>query len=107
MRYKKTIMLLLGAMVLMAAEGGAWAEETVIGRSVEGRPIEVYRFGSGENSIVLYGGIHGGYEWNTVALARQLIEYFSGAGKASEAGPAGGAEGAIPEGVSLYIIPVL
>src|SRR6056297_201117 len=98
MRYKKMIVLLLAVTALMAKGGGAWAEEMVIGRSVEGRPIEVYRFGSGENSVVLYGGIHGGYEWNTVALARQLIEYFDDAGRA---------EGVIPEGVSLYIIPVL
>src|SRR6056297_2912259 len=104
MRYRKMIVLLLGVTALMATGGGAWAEEMVIGRSVEGRPIEVHRFGSGEDSVVLYGGIHGGYEWNTVALARQLIEYFSEAG---EVGPADGAEGAIPEGVSLYIIPVL
>ena len=93
--------LWLGATALLMAGGGAWAEDTVIGRSVEGRAIEVYRFGTGEKAVVLYGGIHGGYEWNTVALTRQLIEYFSGAGGAGEAG------GAIPEGISLYIIPVL
>ncbi|MCF7915411.1 MAG: hypothetical protein K9L66_09600 [Spirochaetaceae bacterium] len=101
MRYRKLIELLLGVTAFLMAGGGAWAEDTVIGRSVEGRAIEVHRFGSGEKALVLYGGIHGGYEWNTVALTRQLIEYFSGAGGAGEAG------GAIPEGVSLYIIPVL
>lgn len=66
-----------------------------IGRSVQDRPIEYYRLGTGEKAIVLYGGIHGGYEWNTVLLARELIDYFS-------ATPT-----EIPDDVSLYVIPVL
>lgn len=50
---------------------------TVIGLSVEGRPIEVYRFGTGELAYLVVGGIHGGYEVNTVELTDELIDYFT------------------------------
>jgi hypothetical protein len=49
----------------------------VIGYSVLGRPLEVYRFGAGERERFILAGIHGGYEWNTVALAEELIRYLS------------------------------
>lgn len=45
----------------------------IIGYSVEGRPIEVFRFGTGPAERLTVHGIHGGYEWNTIALADQLI----------------------------------
>ncbi len=48
----------------------------VIGVSVSGRPIEVYTFGQGENQRMLVAGIHGGYEWNTIALADELIKHL-------------------------------
>ncbi len=48
----------------------------IIGRSVEGRPLEVYRFGSGADVRLIVAGIHGGNEWNTIALADQLIDYL-------------------------------
>ena len=48
----------------------------VIGYSVAGRPLEVYRFGSGETRQMIIAGIHGGYESNTVELADQLITYL-------------------------------
>ncbi len=54
-------------------------EETVsrtIGTSIEGRPIEAYTFGSGESHLLFVGGIHGGYEWNSVLLAYEAIDYF-------------------------------
>jgi protein MpaA len=50
---------------------------TVIGHSVEGRPIEVYRFGSGPVERMIVAGMHGGYEWNTIALAEQLIIHLA------------------------------
>ncbi len=50
---------------------------TVIGFSVSGRPIEVYVFGQGEKQRMIVAGIHGGYEWNTIALADQLITYIN------------------------------
>lgn len=49
-------------------------ELTVIGYSVEGRPLEVYRFGNGDRHFMIIAGIHGGYEWNTVQLADELME---------------------------------
>lgn len=48
----------------------------VIGQSVQGRPLEVYRFGTGTNEKMVIGGMHGGDEYNTVELADQLIAYL-------------------------------
>ncbi len=45
----------------------------LIGTSVSGRPIEVYTFGQGGRQLMIVAGIHGGYEWNTIALADQMI----------------------------------
>jgi hypothetical protein len=64
----------------------------VIGSSVSGRLIEVYRFGLGEEERMIVAGIHGGYEWNTIALADQLITYIS-------ENP-----GIIPSDVSLFVL---
>jgi murein peptide amidase A len=47
-----------------------------IGFSVSGRPIEVYTFGNGEKQRMIVAGIHGGYEWNTIALADELIKHI-------------------------------
>lgn len=66
-----------------------------IGFSVAGRPIEVYRFGIGPSKRMIIAGIHGGYEWNTIELAYQLIEQI-------EQNP-----DLIPTQRSLYILPVL
>jgi len=49
----------------------------VIGYSVSGRPIEVYTFGQGERQRMIVAGIHGGYEWNTIALADELITHIT------------------------------
>jgi len=49
---------------------------TIIGYSVSGRPIEVYTFGYGRKQRMIVAGIHGGYEWNTIALADELITYI-------------------------------
>ena len=48
-----------------------------IGYSVSGRPIEVYTFGNGERQRMIVAGIHGGYEWNTIALADELIKHIN------------------------------
>lgn len=66
----------------------------IIGASYEGRPIYSYRFGIGPTPIVFVGGIHGGYEWNTILLAYQAMDYFA-------AQPY-----RIPANVTLFIIPV-
>ncbi len=64
-----------------------------IGVSAGGRPITSYRFGFGSQTLVFVGGIHGGYEWNTILLAYEMIDYFL-------ANP-----DRISANLSLYIIP--
>src|ERR1035437_10143538 len=39
--------------------------QTVIGKSVQGRNIIAYHYGTGATEIIFVGGIHGGYSWNT------------------------------------------
>lgn len=67
----------------------------VIGSSVQGRKIESYTYGSGAKNIVFVGGIHGGYEWNSVLLSYQLMDYL-------KANP-----NVIPKNESVTIIPTL
>jgi len=70
-----------------------------IGNSVLGRKIEAYTFGNADSlsskHLLFVGGIHGGYEWNTVILAYQFIDYF-------KINPE-----AVPANMQLTIIPVL
>jgi hypothetical protein len=47
-----------------------------IGQSVEGQQIWAWQFGDGPRTIALVGGIHGGYEGNTVVLSELLINHF-------------------------------
>jgi protein MpaA len=68
------------------------ARPTIIGYSLAARPIDVYTFGVGEREMLIVAGIHGGYEWNTIALANELITHIN-------ENP-----GAIPSDVTLYII---
>ncbi len=69
-------------------------EKEVIGLSLEGRPLVVYRFGNGPLEQMIVAGIHGGYEWNTVVLADQLIDFLKNN------------PGAVPDDRSLYILRV-
>ncbi len=69
--------------------------KTVITKSVEGRDITAYHFGSGEKEIILVGGIHGAYSWNTSALAFEAMDYL-------KTNPS-----AIPANVKVTVIPVL
>ncbi len=64
----------------------------VIGKSVQGRPLEVYRFGTGSSERLIVAGMHGGNEYNTVELAEQLMAYI---GEHPEV---------IPSDVTLYIL---
>lgn len=48
----------------------------VIGTSVAGRPLEVFQFGNGLEEKMIVAGIHGGYEWNTIVLADEMIGYL-------------------------------
>ncbi len=69
------------------------AQRFGIGRSINGRSLEVVRFGHGPTRLVFIGGLHAGYAPGTVALANQLIAYL-------EENPA-----AIPASVTLDILP--
>jgi hypothetical protein len=57
-------------------ESNDFPQINVIGKSVEGRNIEAYTFGKGKTHLMFVGGIHGGYEWNSVLLAYQFIDYL-------------------------------
>jgi len=49
----------------------------VVGTSVERRPLEAYTLGEGEAHVLFVGGIHGGYEWNSVLLAYEFLDYIT------------------------------
>ncbi len=56
-------------------------ERKIIGYSVEKRTIEAYVYNGGGlasamKKILFVGGIHGGYEWNSVVLAYDLMDYL-------------------------------
>lgn len=67
----------------------------IIGRSVEGRAIEAHTLEAGQESehLVFVGGIHGGYEWNSVLLAYEALDYL-------KANP-----DVVPDNVTVTIIP--
>ena len=67
----------------------------VIGKSVEGRDIEAHTYGEGDTHLLFVGGIHGGYEWNSVILAYEMIDYFKEN------------QNDIPENITMTIIPSL
>ena len=67
----------------------------VIGMSAGGHNITAYHFGTGTKEILFVGGIHGGYEWNTVLVASKLKDYLNG--NVSD----------IPANVRVTVIPVL
>ncbi|MFO7539642.1 MAG: M14 family metallopeptidase [Chloroflexota bacterium] len=67
--------------------------KTSIGRSVQQRPIENYRFGQGPLTVIFVGGMHGGYEWNSTLLMYELMDYL-------HAQP-----GILPPAITLHIIP--
>ncbi|MDQ3014833.1 MAG: M14 family metallopeptidase [bacterium] len=48
----------------------------IIGKSVQGRNIESYTYGKGGTHLVFVGGVHGGYEWNSVVLAYQMMDHL-------------------------------
>jgi hypothetical protein len=64
------------AAYLSPAPTATLGNPIIIGASVGGRPLEVYRFGSGDIERMTIAGIHGGYEWNTIALADELIVHL-------------------------------
>lgn len=71
------------------------SQPEIIGKSVEDRSIEVYTYGTGTTPILFVGGIHGGYEWNSVSLAYKFIDYLTTNPEI------------IPENLRIMIIPSL
>ena len=69
--------------------------ESMIGTSVEGRAINAITFGEGDTHLLFVGGMHGGYEWNSVLLAYQFIDYLDANSDV------------IPPGLKVSIIPKL
>jgi len=66
-----------------------------IGFSVEGRPIEVIRFGQGQAARLIVAGIHGGSEANTTSLAEEIVDYLALHPEA------------VPPGITLHVLPLL
>jgi len=64
-------------------------ESFVIGYSVQGRPITVTRLGTGEDTLVVIGAIHG-FEGNSARLVEALMQ---------------GLAGKIPASARVYFIP--
>jgi len=83
------------------AENGQMSEdqknggESIIGTSAGGRDITAYHYGAGDTELLFVGGIHGGYEWNTVLLAYEIMDHL-------KENP-----DVIPENIKVTIIPVL
>jgi hypothetical protein len=69
-------------------------DTTLVGRSAGGRGILARRFGSSGRLLLIVGGMHGGWEANTVTLVNELIAHFA-------ANPRD-----VPAGIALALIPV-
>lgn len=65
----------------------------IYGTSYGGRSLEAYRLGYGPSPRAVIGGIHGGYEWNTVDIVSDTLSYFQQHQRE------------VPPEVTLYIIP--
>jgi len=69
--------------------------KTKLGVSAGGHEITAYHYGEGDTELLFIGGIHGGYSWNTVLVAYELMEYLEETPEA------------IPENVRVTVIPVM
>lgn len=69
------------------------SEPTLVGLSYGQRPIVDYQIGHGSEQVLLVGGMHGGYEWNTILLAYDLLDYFVAHSDL------------IPQTITVHIIP--
>lgn len=79
--------------------GGAVTSEE-IGRSAEGRPLRLLRFGTGGTTVLLWSQMHGDESTASMALA-DLIRWFA---EDAETDPV---LGEIARGASVYMIPIL
>jgi len=78
-----------------ASNYGSRGTSKIIGYSVNGLPLNVVSFGTGHTERMIVAGIHGGYEWNTINLANQLIAYLKQHPEI------------VPEGMKLHILRAL
>lgn len=67
----------------------------LVGQSTEGRDIWGWRFGAGSKVLLLVGGVHTGFEANTVVLMNEMVAHF-------QSTPAD-----ILPGMTVIIIPVM
>lgn len=81
------------APILPVDSGKLTPTTEVIGTSVEGRAITAYTYGVSTTSLLFVGGMHGGYEWNSVLLAYEFMDYLE---QHSDA---------LPASLSLTVIP--
>ena len=80
-----------GTPTVVSDNGG----QSFLGKTVEGREIIAYNFGTGATKVLFVAGMHGGYEWNTSVLAYELMDYL-------DANPT-----VIPKNVQVSVIAVL
>jgi len=71
-----------------------FGDPETIGTSVQGRPLVVYRLGTGPIKRALIGAIHGGYEWNTAELMTATLKHLRDQ------------PDLIPPELTLYILPI-
>lgn len=69
--------------------------KTVIGVSADGNEITAHHYGAGDTELLFVGGTHGGYSWNTVQVAREMMLYLNED------------ESAIPDNLKVTVIPLL
>jgi hypothetical protein len=67
----------------------------VIGKSVSGKDIIAFSYGSGSTNLLFIGGIHGGYSWNTTLTAYEMMAYLRN-------NPS-----VIPANIRVTVIPVM
>lgn len=70
-------------------------EQTVLGKSVEGRDIVAYHFGTGEKELLFVGGIHGAYSYNTALVAEELVKDIKSGSLV------------VPDGLKVTVVPLL
>ncbi|MGD8813937.1 MAG: M14 family metallopeptidase [Anaerolineales bacterium] len=65
----------------------------VFGYSFLGAPMKVYRVGNGPQSRLLVGGLHGGYEGNTIELVQEFLDVLVDQPEI------------VPSQLTLYLVP--
>ncbi len=71
------------------------SRQEVIGTSVSGNDIVAFNFGTGNETVLLVGGIHGGFSYNTAALGFEMVDYLESI------------EESIPENLTITVVPAL